>query len=65
MKATIEVKIPMKDLKSKTDTSEIRISELNYKSEERHRKQLREDGKLWLRKLQNGVIEVQHTFNPG
>lgn len=51
MKATIEVKIPMKDLKSKTDTSEIRISELNYKSEELTQKTAQRGWKTLVKKI--------------
>ena len=65
MKTTIEMKISMKDLKSKTDTSEKKSMNSSINLKNLHRKQLREDGKLWLRKLQNGVIKVQHTINPG
>lgn len=51
MKTTIEMKISMKDLKSKTDTSEKKINELKYKSEEFTQKTAQRGWKTLVKKI--------------
>ena len=51
MKTTIEMKISMKDLKSKIDTSKKKISELKYKSEEFTQKTAQRGWKTLVKKI--------------